>query len=158
MAEWPRTITTAAMSGAAAGVLSAVAAGQFEQNRARNVAMAPRKNSHQWARGRQAAHELSPLRSTLPSIIVQQLISASGLALRERIFGRTARQQSISQQLLGGVTSAATAYVVNYVLTPKRSQPKLEKRSRSRGRLTTYAACGVGLALFGVMLSMKDRR
>lgn len=155
MAEWHRTIKTAAMSGAAAGVLSAVAMGKLE----RNTAIAPRKGLHQltW-RGRTPRESRSAMRSTLPSIIIQQLISTSSGALRERIFGRNAGQQSIPQQLLGGATSAATAYVINHILTPRRSQPRIEKRSSPNGRFATYAAFAIGIALCGVMLTMKRDR
>lgn len=64
----------------------------------------------------------------------------------ELFFGRAA-ERSLRNALLGGATTAATAYVVDYHLVPERFVPGFEARLSNRALFYVYAALGAGLAL-----------
>lgn len=158
MSRWQESMRVAAISGTAAGLLSAAAmaaAGKLE----RNNAVGPLNGPSQWLWGERGARETrATLRTTLPGVLIHQLTSIFWATLHERTFGRNARRHPIPMQLLGGAASAATAYFVDYALTPKRFQPGFEKHLSSKGMFATYAAFGVGLALFGIAMRLKDAR
>lgn len=147
-----RTLKTAALSGAAAGVLSAATSAAMNKLDRKNGVSSSNRPSQRLSRP--GAHEQGTTRrNSLASVITQQLKSILWAALYGRVFRRQAQEQSIPEQLLGGAASAATAYLVDYALTSKRSPPHLERRSR--GKVVTYAAVGVSLALLGVLVTMK---
>jgi hypothetical protein len=59
-------------------------------------------------------------------------------------------QQSCTQ----AIASAATAYVVDYHLTPPRLRPGFEKHVSPSGMVAVYAAFAAGLAIAGIL---RDR-
>lgn len=155
MTNWRDTLTNAAISGTAAGVLSAATMsgmGKLE----RNNAIGPLNGPSQWLWGERGARESRfTVRNTVVGLLIHQLTSIMWAAIHERTFGRRAQEHPVPVQLLGGAASAATAYFVDYALTPKRFQPGFEKHLSARGMFATYAAFGVGLALLGIALTIK---
>jgi len=124
-----------------------------------NNAVGPLNGPSQWLWGERGARETHlTLRNTLPGIIIHQLTSIMWAAIHHRTFGRDAQDSSIPAQLLGGAASAVTAYVVDYAFTPKRFQPGFAKHLSARGMFATYAAFGVGLALCGVVATLRRRQ
>ncbi|MET0986145.1 MAG: hypothetical protein ABW034_12145 [Steroidobacteraceae bacterium] len=148
------TLRTAALSGAAAGVLSAATSAAIKKLDLKNGVSAS-SNPGRWLSRHGAREQLPTSPNSLAGVITQQLKSILWAAVYGRVFRRQARAQSISQQLLGGAASAATAYLVDYALTSKRTEPRFERHSSSRGKVATYAAVGVGLALLGVLVTIK---
>jgi hypothetical protein len=148
---------TAAISGTAAGLLSAAtmaAMGKLE----RNNAIGPLNGPSQWLWGEEGAREdRFTARNTLVGVLIHQSTSVFWGAIHERTFGRNASHRSIPMQLLGGLATAGMAYFVDYKLTPKRLQPGFEKHLDGRGMLATYVAFGVGLALTSVICTIADR-
>ncbi|MET0661077.1 MAG: hypothetical protein ABW110_23305 [Steroidobacteraceae bacterium] len=147
------TLKTAALSGAAAGLLSAATSAAMSRL-ARNGVGSSNRPARLLSR-HSASEPLTTSRNSLASVITQQLKSVLWAAIYGRVFRRQAREQTIAQQLLGGAASAATAYLVDYALTPKRSPQYLARRPSSRGRIATYAAVGIGVALLGVLVTTK---
>lgn len=158
MSRWQESVRVAAISGTTAGLLSAAtmaAAGKLECNNA----VAPLNGPSQWLWGERGARETrATLRNTLPGLLIHQLTSIFWAAIHEYTFGRNARRRPVPMQLLGGAASAATAYFVDYALTPKRLQPGFEKHLSARGMFATYAAFGVGLALLGIAMRLRGDR
>lgn len=157
MDTWGDAAKTAAVSGMAAGALSAATMavmGKLE----RNNAVGPLNGPSQWIWGERGAEEdRFTARNTVVGMVIHQATSMMWAALHERTFGRNASRRSIPTQLLGGLASAGMAYFVDYKLTPKRFQPGFEKHLDSRGMLATYLAFGVGLALTSVICTLTDR-
>lgn len=157
MTSQRETMTRTAISGTLAGLLSAAAMaamGKLE----RNNAVGPLNGPSQWLWGESGARETrATLRTTLPGVLIHQLTSLMWAAVHEATFGRNATRHPVAVQLLGGAASAATAYVVDYALTPKRFQPGFEKHLSPRGMFATYAAFGMGLALWGIARTLKER-
>lgn len=152
------TMRQAAISGTLAGLFSAAAMaamGKLE----RNNAVGPLNGPSQWLWGEPGALETrATLRTTLPGILIHQLTAIMWAAVHEVTFGRNATHHPVPMQLLGGAASAATACFVDYALTPKRFQPGFEKHLSSRGMFVTYAAFGVGLAFWGLIRTLQDKR
>jgi hypothetical protein len=62
----------------------------------------------------------------------------------ETLFGRRARQQK-SVAVLGGIATAATAYVVDYHVVSNRFKPGFEARLSGASMFLVYAALAAGL-------------
>jgi hypothetical protein len=114
MTTWPDAVKNAALSGTAAGALSAAAMALSSKLEGNN-AVAPLNGPSQWLWGEDGARETrATLRTTLPGIVIHQLTSIFWAAVHERTFGRNARKHPVAMQLVGGAASAATAFVVDY--------------------------------------------
>lgn len=68
----------------------------------------------------------------------------------ERFCGEAARRNG-GAAVTGAAAVAATAYVVDYHVVPKRFQPGFEARLSGRSMFLVYAALGAGLALASAM-------
>lgn len=156
MAPWREMIKSAAISGAAAGVLSAATKATTGTPNQRHIADGL-NGTGQWRSSRLATDtSQSGVPSTLLGVIVQQLTSTLWSTVHRRILGRGARRLSMPQQLLGGAASAATAYLVDRALTPQRPQPVAKKSPGSHGKVAAYAALGIGVTVLAALWVLKS--
>ncbi len=141
-----RTFSDALMAGTVAALLSAGVAA-WCGHRQRGHAAGPINAVSHIARGGSAE---SQARKDGPNTIVGWLLhhgaSVFWAAGFETFFGRSA-ERSLRNALLGGATTAATAYVVDYHLVPDRFVPGFEARLSNRALFYVYAALGAGLTL-----------
>jgi hypothetical protein len=74
-----------------------------------------------------------------------------------RTKGRTATP-SLAQPILGAAAVAASAYVIDYHLIPKRFTPGFEKRVSGKSLAAIFAALAIGLAARDLIDAAKARR
>jgi len=63
--------------------------------------------------------------------------------------------RTTTRALAAGAATAATAYVVDYHVVPKRLTPGFEKRLSREAMASIYASLAIGLALGGLMASQR---
>jgi hypothetical protein len=147
MSEWKTLARSAAVSGAAGSVLSALALALcgYLENRA---AAGPINGPSQWVFGRAAARKRAPsLRHTLTGFLIHHATATGWALLHEYWFGRDKARQSAAQRLARAAVTAGVANVVDFQLTPKRLQPGFNAQISKTSLFAVYAAFAVGLAL-----------
>jgi hypothetical protein len=82
---------------------------------------------------------------------------ANGGANGRRTKGRTATP-SLAQPILGAAAVAASAYVIDYHLIPKRFTPGFEKRVSGKSLAAIFATLAMGLAARDLIDAAKARR
>ena len=88
---------------------------------------------------------------TLPGALTQHAASVLWATLYSRVYGHSREAKELSHAIAGGVATSATAYVIDYTITPKRLTPGYEHRLDGAGMLAVYAALAVGFSA-GVLL------
>jgi len=134
------------ISGSVAAVASTLAL-VWLGRRELNDAAAPVNGPSQWIWGRSAPYQDGfSARHTLVGYGIHHSASMLWAALYERL--RRAMPGGPRQAALAAAaTAAATAYVVDFKLTPERFTPGYEKRLSKRGLYAVYAAFALGLAV-----------
>src|SRR4051812_20952514 len=146
MERWSDIARRAALSGAAASLLSAsvLALCGWIENRS---AAGPLNGPSQWLFGRRAAYRRDPsARHTLTGFAIHHATATGWALMHERIWGERKIEQSTAQRLGRAAITAAVANFVDYQLTPKRLQPGFEAQLSRTSLAFTYAAFAVGLA------------
>jgi len=148
MSDWKHLAKSAAVSGAAASLLSAAVlaiCGKIE-NRA---AAGPLNGPSQWIFGRRARLNREPsVRHTLTGYLIHHATATGWALLHERFFGARKHLQSPVDRLSRAAVTAGVANFVDYQLTPKRLQPGFEAQLSKISLFATYATFAIGLALF----------
>jgi hypothetical protein len=109
----------------------------------------------QWLWGEaEACTRDATLRHTAAGYAIHHATSIFWAVLHESVFGRRRGKPAI-QHCAEAAVSAATAYVVDYHLTPRRLRPGFEKHVSPGGMVAVYAAFAAGLAIAAVA---RDRR
>ncbi|BBO34669.1 hypothetical protein [Lacipirellula parvula] len=146
-----RTLQTAAP--ATAATTAAVAACGALEN---DSSAAPVNAVSHIAWGDEAAeHDELSAKYTLTGAALNAAAITSWAAVYELGFGRAARNGNVSRALLGGVATAAAAYVVDYHVVPRRLTPGFEKRLSSPSMFAAYAALAASLPLASLMRSKQ---
>ena len=147
-----RTLQTA---GPATGATSAAVAacGSFEGGNA----VAPVNAVSHIVWGDEAAEqEEASLKYTLSGATLNAAAIASWAAIYELGFGRRARQGNVRAAIVGGVATAALAYVTDYYVVPKRLTPGFEKRLSSPSMFAVYVALAASLPLASLMAGRRS--
>jgi hypothetical protein len=111
----------------------------------------------QWLWGESEAYTReTTLRHTAAGYAIHHATSIFWGMLHEAVFGGSRRRKPPLQHCAEAVASAATAYVVDYHLTPRRLRPGFEKHVSANGMVAVYAAFAAGLAL--VAIARDSRR
>lgn len=109
----------------------------------------------QWLWGEAEAYTReATLRHTAAGYAIHHATSTFWAVLHEAVFGGRRRKPAI-QHCAEAAASAATAYVVDYYLTPRRLRPGFEKHVSPTGMVAVYAAFAAGLAITAIA---RDRR
>lgn len=157
---WPtsplakRIAADAVVSGTAASFASAAAL--MAGSKIRNGSWAGGLNGpSQWVWGESEAYtRRATLRHTALGYVIHHSMSIFWAVLYEAIFGRGPQKKPALQHCAEAIASAATAYVVDYHLTPPRLRPGFKKHLSPAGMFAVYAAFAAGLAITGVL---RDR-
>lgn len=148
-----RTLQTAGPATAATSAAVA-ACGAFDDGNA----VAPVNAVSHIAWGDEAAEqEDASLNYTLSGATLNAVAIASWAAVYELGFGRRARQGNVKAAIVGGVATAALAYVTDYYIVPKRLTPGFEKRLSSPSMLAVYVALAASLPLASLMAGRNSR-
>lgn len=149
-----RITTDAIMSGTAASLASAAAL--MAGSKIRDGSWAGGLNGpSQWLWGESEAYtRRATLRHTAVGYAIHHSTSIFWALLYEAIFGGSRKRKPALQHCTEAVASAATAYVVDYHLTPRRLRPGFEKHVSPTGMVVVYAAFAAGLAITAIL---RDR-
>ncbi|WP_380596439.1 hypothetical protein [Steroidobacter flavus] len=101
-----------------------------------------------WGEAEAYTREAS-LRHTAAGYAIHHATSIFWAVLHESVFGGRRKKPAI-QHCAEAAVSAATAYVVDYHLTPRRLRPGFEKHVSSTGMVAVYAAFAAGLAIAAI--------
>lgn len=109
----------------------------------------------QWLWGESEAYtRKATFRHTGLGYFIHHSTSIFWAVLHEAIFGGGRKRKPPLQHCTEAITSAATAYVVDYHLTPRRLRPGFEKHVSPTGMVAVYAAFAAGLAITAIL---RDR-
>lgn len=149
-----RIATDALLSGTAASVASAAAL--MAGSRLRDGSWLGGLNGpSQWLWGESEAYSReATLRHTAVGYAIHHSTSVFWALIYETIFGGSRKKKPALQHCTEAIASAATAYVVDYHLTPPRLRPGFEKHVSRNGMVAVYAAFAAGLAVAGIV---RDR-
>ena len=152
--------TTAAREGLVAGtvasVLSTAVLGLLGRRKAGGVAAPVNAVSH-WLWGDDALHEhRMTWKYTLPGALTQHAASILWAGLYSRVYGHRPEAKQLPQAIAGGIATSATAYVVDYTITPRRLTPGYEHRLDGAGMLAVYAALAVGFTVGALLLGATE--
>jgi hypothetical protein len=142
------TLRTALASGTVASVLSALVlalCSKVEEGHAAGGINGP----SQWIWGEAEAYtRRATWRHTAVGYAIHHATSIFWAALHELTFGRTAQRKNAARICAEAAATTATAYVVDYHVTPRRLRPGFDKHLGALSMLAVYAAFGAGLAWY----------
>lgn len=146
--SFKRALTSGTVAGIAT-VAAAVLAGRRETG---SYAAPLNATSHiVW--GNQAAMKNSPsLKYTLTGFLLNHAATIFWAGIHDHFFGehrtpKAGRQRSALRPIVGSAVVAASAYLTDYYLVPKRLTPGFEKRLSDRSLAMVFGALALGLAL-----------
>jgi len=155
-ARWRDALREGAVAGTAAGLLSTVVLALMGSRQAHSAAAPVNAASH-WLWGDESLREdATTLKHTLPGFLTQHAASVLWATLYSRVWGHKREAKQLPDALLGGIATSATAYVVDYTITPKRFTPGYEHRLDGKGMLAVYAALAIGFAVGAMALADAD--
>lgn len=109
----------------------------------------------QWLWGESEAYtRKATFRHTAVGYVIHHSTSIFWAVLHAAIFGGSRKRKPALQHCTEAIASSATAYVVDYHLTPPRLRPGFEKHLSPTGMVAVYAAFAAGLAITAIL---RDR-
>ena len=145
------------LSGLAAGVGSALVASAFTRRNYGHAARAMNSVAHIYDGEPTPAKDAPARRNTAIGSALHLAASVGWAALFEGIFGNRARADAPAA-LAGGACVAATAYVVDYHVVPKRLRPGFEEHLTPSQMFCVYTALAAGFALPVVLSRLRGHQ
>jgi hypothetical protein len=148
---WKQSLREGLVAGTMAGALSTVALAVCGK-RLNGSAVAPLNAVSHWIWGEEALTEDRPtLRHTATGLATQHAAAILWATLYARVFGHRPEAKQPAYAIAGAIATSATAYAVDYTITPKRLTPGYEHRLDGAGMFAVYAALAAGLAIGTLM-------
>lgn len=145
-----RVAADALVSGSAASLASAatlMACSSMHEGSAAGGLNGP----SQWLWGEAEAYSReATLRHTAVGYTIHHATSIFWGMIHEAVFGGSRRRKPAMRHVAEAAVSAATAYVVDYHLTPPRLRPGFEKHVSPKGMVAVYASFAAGLAITAI--------
>lgn len=155
-APWAQVLREGAVAGTVASVLSTAALAAAGRRQAGSVAAPVNAASH-WLWGDESLREdRATWKHTLVGAATQHAASVLWATLYAALYGHRPEAKQWPQAVAGGVATSATAYVIDYTITPKRFTPGYEHRLDGKGMLAVFAALAAGFALGAWMMRGTD--
>jgi hypothetical protein len=155
-ALWATAAREGVVAGTLASVLSTAVLGLLGRRQIGGAAAPLNAVSH-WLWGADALREdRATWKYTLPGALTQHAASVLWATLYSLVYGHRREAKELSQAIAGGVATSATAYVIDYTITPKRLTPGYEHRLDGAGMLAVYAALAVGFTAGALLLRAID--
>jgi hypothetical protein len=139
-------LKSAVACGSGASVLSAMVLAICSKLEERSFAGGLNGPSQWLWGGRKARSRETSLKHTVVGYLIHHASSIFWAALYSKVCG-SARRKSAARVLAEAAAVSATAYVVDYKLTPKRLEPGFDKHIRPTSIVAVYAGFAVGLAV-----------
>lgn len=150
-ALWRQALREGAIAGTLGGLLSTAALAVCGWRTSR-APVAPINAVSHWAWGDEAlAADRPSVRHTLTGLVTQHAAAIFWAALYSRVFGHRAEAKDPVNAIAGAVATSATAYLVDYTITPRRLTPGYEHRLDGKGMFAVYAALAAGFAVGALM-------
>jgi hypothetical protein len=146
------------ISGSVASIVSAVVLAIVGKKELNKFA-APLNGPSQWIWGRQAPYENRfTFRYTVMGYGIHHAASIFWAIWYERFRTNLPLKNKIYTAVAPAAVTTATAYVVDFYLTPKRLRPGFENRLSKRSLIMVYGAFAVGLAAPGLFTRKSLKR
>jgi hypothetical protein len=146
---WPRAARDALASGSAASIASAIVlsiCSAIEEDAPAGALNGP----SQWLWGESEAFtRRATLKHTAVGYLIHHASSIFWAFLHERAFGGAAK--SATRHCIEAAATTATAYVIDYRLTPRRLRPGFRKHLGPLSMFAVYAAFAAGLAAAAIV-------
>jgi hypothetical protein len=153
---WTQALREGAVAGTVASVLSTVALAMVGKRENGSMAAPVNAASH-WLWGDESLREDGTTwRHTLTGALTQHAASVFWATLYSAIHGHRAQAKQWPEAVAGGIATSATAYVIDYTITPKRFTPGYEHRLDGKGMLIVYGVLAAGFALGAMALREQD--
>lgn len=153
---WATAAREGLVAGTLASVLSTAVLGLVGRRQTGGAAAPLNAVSH-WLWGVDALREdRATWKYTLPGALTQHAASVFWATLYSRVYGHRREAKKPSHALAGGIATSATAYVIDYTITPKRLTPGYEHRLDGAGMLAVYAALAAGFTAGALLLRAMD--
>lgn len=150
---WAQALREGALAGTVASVLSTVALAVVGKRETGSMAAPVNAASH-WLWGDESLREDGATwRHTLTGALTQHAASVFWATLYAAVYGHRSEAKQLPAAVAGGIATSATAYVIDYTITPKRFTPGYEHRLDGRGMLIVYGALAAGFALGALALN-----
>ena len=144
--SWSEAIRDGLVSGAIASVASTIALSILGKAELGKTA-APINGPSQWIWGRHAPYQdRFSLQYTIVGYAIHHAASVFWALGYEKLRQRLGPAESAASALAPAVITAATAYAVDFHVTPQRLTPGFEHRLSQRSLLMVYGAFALGLA------------
>jgi hypothetical protein len=144
--KWARAARAGLASGSAASVVSGIALSvrsKIEEDSPAGALNGP----SQWVWGEEEAYtRRATVKHTLTGYLIHHAMSIFWATLHERTFQNSGAPKSVMRCCAEAAATTATAYVVDYYLTPSRLRPGFKKHLGPRSIFLVYAAFAAGLA------------
>jgi len=156
--HWAQVLREGAIAGTVASLLSTAVLAAMGRRQSGSALAAVNAPGH-WLWGDESLHqEQATWRHTATGVLTQHAASILWATLYAAVYGHRPEAKRLPQAVVGGIATSATAYVIDYTITPKRFTPGYEHRLDGRGMLAVYAALAAGFALGAMALPRGDRR
>ena len=156
--RWTQALREGAVAGTVGGALSTLVLGAVGRRQCGSAA-APINAASHWLHGDAALRQDRwSWRHTLTGVLTQHAASVFWATLYAALHGHRPQAKRLPQALAGGIATSATAYVIDYTITPKRFTPCYEERLDAKGMLAVYGTLALGFALGALALRGASRR
>lgn len=154
--QWAQVLREGVVAGTVASVLSTAVLAVAGRRQAGSVAAPVNAASH-WLWGDESLREdRATWKHTLVGAATQHAASILWATLYAAMYGHRLEAKRLPQAVAGGIATSATAYVIDYTVTPQRFTPGYEHRLDGKGMLAVYAALAAGFAVGAWMMRGTD--
>jgi hypothetical protein len=151
-----RSLREGLVTGTIASVLSTAVLALLGRRQNGSMAAPVNAASH-WLWGDDALREdRATARHTVTGALTQHAASVMWATLYSALYGHRPEAKEWPSAIAGGIATSATAYVIDYTITPKRFTPGYEHRLDGLGMLAVYAALAAGFAAGAVLLGKTE--
>ncbi|MBL9161748.1 MAG: hypothetical protein JNL18_03295 [Planctomycetaceae bacterium] len=102
-----------------------------------------------------AEQDDASLKYTAPGFALNAAAIASWAGVYELGFGQRARRGDVKAAIIGGVATAALAYITDYYVVPRRLTPGFEKRLSPPSMFAVYAALAASLPVASLLAARR---
>jgi hypothetical protein len=156
--HWNQVLREGAVAGTVASVLSTAVLAAVGRRQAKSAAAPVNAASH-WLWGDESLRQdRATWRHTLTGALTQHAAAVLWATLYAALYGHRREAKQLPQAVAGGIATSATAYVIDYTITPKRFTPGYEHRLDGKGMLAVYAALAAGFAIGALALAKAGDR
>lgn len=146
------------ISGSLASIASAVSLSLLGKKELKRSA-APINGPSQWLWGRHASYtNRFSFRYTVIGYCIHHAASIFWAIWYERFRNSTPTANVINAAIKPAVITTATAYAVDFYLTPKRFTPGFENRLSKKSLLSVYGVFALGLAIPALLARLQKHR